>query len=130
MMTIYEANSIYLPFFAFILGGLGYGSMEILFRGFTHWSMCITGGACILTFYFLYSYLNSISLISAAFLGATIITIYEFFVGIIVNLWFQWNVWDYSLLPGNVLGQICPQFFLIWVGLCFIFFGAIKIINF
>lgn len=27
----------------------------------------------------------------------------------------------YSNLPGNVLGQICPQFFLIWWGLCLVF---------
>ena len=27
----------------------------------------------------------------------------------IVNLAFGWNVWNYSGLPGNLLGQICPQ---------------------
>lgn len=35
--------------------------------------------------------------------------------GCIVNLWLGWNVWDYSTMPGNFMGQICPQFTLLWV---------------
>lgn len=48
-------------------------------------------------------------------IGAGIITALEFLTGCIVNLWLGWDVWDYSGLPGNILGQICPQFFLLWV---------------
>ena len=33
----------------------------------------------------------------------------------IVNLAFGWNVWNYSGLPGNLLGQICPQYFVLWL---------------
>lgn len=25
-----------------------------------------------------------------------------------------WRVWDYSHLPGNLLGQVCPQFTMLW----------------
>ena len=50
--------------------------------------------------------------------GALVITLYEFAVGLIVNLWYHWNIWDYSQMPGNVLGQICPLFTLIWFFLC------------
>ena len=32
----------------FSLGGLGYGGIEILWRGATHWSMLLTGGVCLL----------------------------------------------------------------------------------
>ena len=32
----------------------------------------------------------------------------------IVNIILGWNVWDYSNLPGNLLGQICPQFTVLW----------------
>ena len=28
----------------FLIGGISYGIMEILFRGYTHWSMLVTGG--------------------------------------------------------------------------------------
>ncbi len=36
----------------FTFGGVGYAFIEISFRGYTHWSMVLTGGACMLTFYF------------------------------------------------------------------------------
>ena len=35
--------------------------------------------------------------------GALIITAVEFSVGCIVNLWLQWDIWDYSRLPLNLL---------------------------
>ena len=46
--------------------------------------------------------------------GAIIITLLELIAGIIVNIILGWNVWDYSNLPGNLLGQICPQFTVLW----------------
>jgi uncharacterized membrane protein len=54
------------------------------------------------------------SLIKQMFIGACIITILEFITGCIVNLYFKWNVWDYSHLPLNLLGQICLPFSIIW----------------
>ena len=44
-----------------------------------------------------------------------VITTFEFITGCIVNLWLKWNIWDYSGVFGNVLGQICLPFSLIWV---------------
>ena len=41
----------------------------------------------------------------------------EFITGCIVNLWLGLNVWDYSGLPGNILGQTCPQFALLFLPL-------------
>lgn len=46
--------------------------------------------------------------------GAIIITLLELIVGTIVNIILGWNVWDYSNLPGNLWGQICPQFTVLW----------------
>ena len=48
-------------------------------------------------------------------IGAIGITILEFVTGCIVNLWLGWGVWDYSGLPGNLLGQICPQYTVLWM---------------
>ena len=104
--------------FIFAIGALGYGFMEILFRGFTHWTMMLTGGACLLTLYYLNQQFHNKPLVLKALVGALVITVYELAVGIIVNLWFHWNVWDYSLLPGNILGQICPLFTMLWFFLC------------
>ena len=48
-------------------------------------------------------------------IGAAGITILEFVTGCIVILRLGWGVWDYSGMPGNFLGQICPQYMLIWM---------------
>ena len=53
-------------------------------------------------------------------IGTAIVTAAEFVVGCILNLWFGLGIWDYSNLPGNILGQICPQFALAWAGLSLI----------
>lgn len=113
----------------FVLGGFAYGMMEILFRGHTHWTMVITGGACVLTIYMLSGWLMSIPLIMAAATGALIVTTYEFFVGLIVNVRLGWQVWDYSALPGNIMGQICPVFTAAWFLLCLVFLGIVKVLT-
>ena len=46
------------------------------------------------------------------------VTAMEFITGIIVNKWCHLNVWDYSGLPFQVLGQICLPFMIIFSGLC------------
>ena len=123
-------NSIWIEIAVFILGAGAYGTMEILFRGYTHWSMLITGGACVLTMYYLQDWILSLPVVLGALAGALIITFYEFFVGVLVNLRLGWQVWDYSALPGNVLGQICPAFTAIWFCVCFLFFGAVRILTY
>ena len=35
----------------FIVGAAGYAGVEYLYRGYTHWTMVLTGGACLLAFY-------------------------------------------------------------------------------
>ena len=42
------------------------------------------------------------------------ITAVEFVSGLVLNVWFKMGVWDYSGLWGNLLGQICPQFWALW----------------
>lgn len=104
--------------FIFAIGALGYGGLEILFRGYTHWTMMLTGGACLLTLHAFNQQFPDTPVLVKALWGAAIITIYEFAVGLVVNLWYGWRVWDYSLLPGNIMGQVCPLFTGIWFFLC------------
>ena len=119
-------NGIIAEILVFAVGAVTYGLMEIFFRGYTHWSMVITGGACVLTFYLILDWLMAMSLFGAALTGMVIVTCYEFFVGLIVNVRFGMGVWDYSDMPGNVMGQICPAFSAVWFGLCLVFFAVIK----
>jgi uncharacterized membrane protein len=49
-----------------------------------------------------------------ALIGAVLITSLEFIVGLIVNVNLGWDIWDYSNVPFNFLGQICLPFSLLW----------------
>ena len=106
----------------FAAGAIGYACIEILFRGYTHWSMMLTGGACVLTIYYINIEFPRAPLLLRALAGTFIIVFFELMVGLIVNIWFEWDIWDYSDVPGNILGQICPLFsgawFLLSLGLC------------
>lgn len=52
---------------------------------------------------------------------AALVTAVELAAGLILNVWLCLGVWDYSHLPGNLWGQICPQFSALWLGLCLVF---------
>ncbi|MDD2217678.1 MAG: hypothetical protein PHX63_04525 [Eubacteriales bacterium] len=106
--------------FIFLVGCVSYGMIEILFRGFTHWSMVLTGGACLVSLYYINLSIKNAPITIKAIIGALVITFYEFAVGLIVNKWYGFNVWDYSTMKGNCMGLICPLFTMLWFYLCFI----------
>lgn len=102
--------------YLFWFGGSFYITLEVLYRSRSHWAMGVLAGIV----FILVDLLNEVwgwdtSLILQIFIGTAIATAGEFVTGCIVNLWLNWNIWDYSNLPGNILGQICPQFTAIWV---------------
>lgn len=99
--------------FVYFLGSFLYSVIEVLFRGYTHWSMALTGGACFLLFYIMNFTLN-VGLISKCFLASFIITSFEFVVGYFVNIVFKLNVWSYAGMPYNYLGQVCLLYSGIW----------------
>ena len=55
---------------------------------------------------------------------AALVTVVELAAGLILNVWLGLGVWDYSDLPGNFMGQICPQFFGVWFVMCLVFIPA------
>jgi len=96
----------------FLLGALGYGALEILWRGYTHYSMLIAGGICLLILY-------RLSLSSAPFFwlsvaGSAAITAVELLFGLVFNLWLGMRVWDYSNKDMHLWGQICLRQSLLW----------------
>lgn len=101
----------YLIVYAF--GGLAYVLLEILWRGWTHWTMLLCGGACFTLMYLIS--MAAMPLWRKCLLSAAAITTVEFLTGCLVNLRLHWQVWDYSAMPFNLLGQICPQFLLLWL---------------
>lgn len=105
-------------FVSFLIGGTLYSILEMLWRGYTHWTMCIAGGICFSMIYALNDRAYLWPLAGKCLYGSVFITLIEFQIGCVVNLILDWNVWDYSLARGNVMGQICPQFTLLWFLLC------------
>ena len=48
-------------------------------------------------------------------IGAVVVTSAELISGFVLNLWLGMNVWSYSDIPFNFMGQICLPFSLLWV---------------
>lgn len=108
-------NELYKLFILFLIGGNIYCLIELLYRQRTHWSMFLLGGLCFIAIDCLNEYIEwDLSLIIQDIIGTNIITIGEFIFGCIFNLWLKLNVWDYSNIPFNLLGQICLPFCLVW----------------
>lgn len=49
-----------------------------------------------------------------ALICGTAIVAAELAAGLVLNIWLGMAIWDYSSLPGNLWGQICPQFWVLW----------------
>lgn len=95
------------------LGGMAYTGMELLWRGWSHSSMFAAGGTCFLLIGHLGELEKPLPLAWRSLAGAGIVTTVELAAGLLVNRNYQ--VWNYSAMPGNFLGQICPPFTLLWV---------------
>ena len=55
---------------------------------------------------------------------AVLVTAVELAAGVILNIWLGLDIWDYSHLPFNLWGQVCPQFSAVWWFLCLVFIPA------
>lgn len=117
----------YIAFFA--IGGAGYGTIEILWRGHTHWTMIMAGGICFVIFSQISERLAGKPLILKAVLCSGAVTVVEFVFGVIFNLLLKMDIWDYSKLPLNLLGQICPLFSLMWGVLGLLFLPLSSVMN-
>lgn len=113
----------------FAAGAVGYGGLEILYRGYTHWTMAVTGGICLLILWRIAAGFSHRPLWLQGVLGGLCITLAEFVVGLIVNVGLGWSVWDYSQEYGNILGQICPLYTLYWMLLAGGILGALRFVR-
>lgn len=111
----------------FLIGGVIYVFIEIAYRGYSHISMFIVGGLCFLLISSLNELPFKMSLISKMFISCLLITSIELVSGIIINIFLNLNVWDYSLEKFNFLGQICFKASVCWF---FLSLPAIYMSNF
>ena len=84
----------------FYLGGFAYMTLEFVWRGRSHGSMFLLGGACFL----ILGALRRIPLALRPVAGAAAITVLELL-----------TVWDYRNMPGQYRGQICLVYSLLWI---------------
>lgn len=104
----------------FCVGGIVYIVIELLWRGYSHWSMFFLGGLCFLVLGWLNERMEwETPLLLEMLLGAFLITVLEFGFGYIFNIRLGLNVWDYSDMPLNIMGQVCLPYMLLWFILSF-----------
>lgn len=103
-------------FFLYYIGMTTYITIEVMYRGYSHWSMGVVGGICFL----LIGRINQrcrwdMSLILQMLLSTGIITLLELVSGLILNVWLGMGIWDYSNLRYNFMGQISLRYTMLWM---------------
>jgi len=96
--------------------GMIYLTIEGLWRGWTNIVMLPIGGFCGLAigavnqsprFY-------RCKMVWQCLIGTIIVLAVEFISGCILNLWLGLGIWDYTGMFGNILGQVCIQYGILW----------------
>ena len=77
--------------------------------------MFFVGGACFVVVGLINEFLDwATPLWQQCLIGSIAITLIEFISGCILNIGLGLNVWNYSNLPFNILGQVSLVFSLVW----------------
>lgn len=98
-----------------VFGGVLYGLLEILWRGYTHPSMILLAALLCVPLDIANEHMPwELPLWLQAVAGGLCITAAELGAGLILNVWLGLGVWDYSALPANLWGQICLQYAGLW----------------
>ena len=98
-----------------VCGGCLYGLLEIAWRGYTHWTMVLLAAILCIPLDIANEHIPwDMPLLLQGVLSGLTITVMEFVTGLIVNVWLGMGVWDYSNQFGNILGQICPLYTILW----------------
>lgn len=101
-------------FFIFIIFGISYFTLEILCRGYSHWTMIFLGGIVSVLIGLINEITPNMRMWKQMFLGTILITVFEFILGYILNIKLGLGIWDYSNIPFNIMGQICLPFSFLW----------------
>lgn len=112
----------------FATGAAGYGCIEVIARGYTHWTMLILGGLCLTWLVDIATQFHGLALPVQALCGSGVVTLAELGVGLIVNVGLGWHVWDYSDQPFHFMGQICVKYSVCWFAICYVVLGILQLI--
>ena len=100
----------------FVIGGTSYVFIEILWRGYTHITMFFLGGLCFILIGLINEnyFTGRLPILIQQIISCFIITLLELIFALIFNLWLGLNIWDYSSLRFNFMGQICLRYSIFW----------------
>ena len=113
-VVIYIIGFIKKEFFIFIVMGCIYTNIELVCRGYTHPSMLVVGGLCGMLIGLINNIAPNKKLYKQCFISMIIVTFLEFISGYILNIKMGLNIWDYSNLPLNFMGQVSLLFSVFW----------------
>ena len=106
------------------VGGGVFMLYELISRGHSHWTMFLLGGLCFIFMGLINEVLpQETPVLLQMLLGSVAVTLMEFITGYIVNIRLGWQVWDYSGIPLNFMGQICLLYSVLWF-----FFSGVGIV--
>lgn len=109
-------KSVFKHLILFIFGGILYVGIEVIWRGYSHWTMAILGGILFVMIGGINNWFDwEMPFEEQALIGALVVTAAEFMAGCILNIHLGLKIWDYSSMPFNILGQICLPYSLLWV---------------
>jgi len=111
-------KKIYTDTFVFCFGYAAYSLIELAWRRYTHFTMGIAGGVCFLALYKLFKRHKNMAIYKKCILGSLVISTVEFVFGIILNKLLRLDIWNYSDIPFNLLGQVCLLYSFLWALLC------------
>ena len=101
------------PLVLFGIGGLTYIMIELLWRGYSHWTMFLIGGLCFLLIGGINEvYTFDMPLVQQMAISAVMVTMVELLAGLLINC--DYSIWDYRNMPFNILGQVCLPYTVLW----------------
>lgn len=104
--------------FLFWLGGSVYIEIELLYRGYTHWSMFLLAGFVFITVGWSNEHIFTWhdKFFKQVFIATIWATLCEYICGWILRF-NGLQVWDYSDVPLNIDGIVCIPFMFAWAAL-------------
>ena len=113
-------NKAFRNIFLFLIGGGAYITIEMVWRAImnsppTHFAMIIIGGLAFILIGGVNEWISwDMAFWKQCLFGTVFVLIIELLSGYVLNVKLGLHIWDYSHLPLNILGQVCPQFAAAW----------------
>lgn len=134
---MYKTGEKVLSVLLWFFGGTMYFMLEVVFKSITghperiSWTMLVLAVVlCIPVERAGYQLPWECPLWLQALACAALVTVTEFVAGCVLNLFLGLDIWDYSDLPCNLLGQICLPFSAVWWVLCLVFIPVFDLLRY